>query len=65
MANTISSRRGHNGQRTKSFKPDPKKMRPLRYKTALGLAFEKLMDGLGIESPPAPQKVIAAWEGTR
>lgn len=65
MANITSSRKGRNGQRTKSFKPDPKRMRPLHYKTALGLAFEGLMDRLGIQSPPAPTKVIAAWEGTR
>jgi hypothetical protein len=31
----------------------------------MGLAFESLMDRLGIDSPPAPTKVIAAWEGTR
>ncbi|SKB49350.1 hypothetical protein SAMN06295937_100753 [Sphingopyxis flava] len=65
MANITSSRRGRKGPRTKSFKPDPKRLRPLRYKTALGLAFEGLMERLGINSPPAPTKVIAAWEGTR
>lgn len=65
MANTTSSRRRrpHNGNR--SFRPDPKKLRPLRYKTAMGLAFEGLMESLGLDHPGAPEVTVAAWEGSR
>lgn len=65
MANTTSSgkRRRHNG--TKSFRPDPKKLRPLHYKTALGVAFEGLAERMGIAGPEAPMVTTAAWEGSR
>ncbi len=70
MANITSStkRRKHRGNG--SFVPDPVRMRPLRYKTAMRLAFEPVLEALGvpaevIAATPGGMKTTATWVGTR
>lgn len=65
MANTTSSRQRRRHNARPSFRPDPKQLRPLFYKTELGLAFERLAARMGLEHPGAPLLVTATWEGSR
>lgn len=65
MANTTLSPRRRRRSARPSFRPDPKVLRPLFYKTELGLAFERLAARMGLEHPGAPLKVTATWEGSR
>lgn len=65
MANITSSRKRPLRRGQRSFKPDPVKLRPLRYKTALGLAFEGLAERMGLPPAEAPMKLTATWEGSR
>lgn len=65
MANTTSSQRRQQRRAKGSFKPDPKKLRPLPRKTEIGLAFERLMARIGLDHPGAPLIADAQWEGSR
>lgn len=65
MANTTSSAPRRQRKSKRSFKPDPKKLRPLRYKTEMGLAFERLAARMGMTGADAPTRLDATWEGTR
>lgn len=65
MANTTSSPKRQRRPGKQSFKPDPKRMRPLMRKTTMGLAFEKLMASIGLDHPGAPMIRDAQWEGSR
>lgn len=48
--------------------PAPERLRPLRYKTALRIAFEKALRKAGFDVPEdvaGPELVTATWKGTR
>lgn len=65
MANTTSSRRRRGSRAPQSFERGPEKLRPLRYKTALGLAFEALAAKLGLPPAEAPTLTTYQWKGPR
>lgn len=70
MVNTTSSAKRRRPRNAKFGPPAPEKIRPLRYKTAMRLAMEPLLEALGvpaavIASTPGGFKTTATWRGTR
>lgn len=64
MANTTSYRKRRRSNGKRSYRPAPEKLRPLDYKTDMGLAFEGLIAEMGLEAE-APTLRTATWHGTR
>lgn len=66
MENITSSQKRRPRKGKRSYKPAPEKLRPLNYKTAMGLGFEALAASMGLgDNVEAPTIRTATWVGTR
>lgn len=65
MANTTSYPKPQRNKGKRSYRPAPETLRPLDYKTDMGLAFEGLAHQMGLGELDAPTLRTATWTGTR